>query len=98
MRTDDCDVLLTPVTLDAAPAHSDFSALDNRTQTTRQDFCTQPANLAGLPAATVPVTLARETGLPISLQVVGQFGGEQAVLELAKWIENRVDFPMLYLL
>ena len=86
------------MTLSEAPRHSDFAALDNRTQTTRQDFCTQPANLAGLPAATVPVRLTEDQGLPVSLQVVGPFGGEQRVLELAKWIENRVDFPMLCLL
>ena len=42
------DVLLTPVTLSPPPLFSEFSNVDNRTQTATQDFCTQPMNLAGL--------------------------------------------------
>lgn len=44
---DGYDVLLTPVTLSAAPKYSDFIQLDNRTQTAIQDYCTQSTNLAG---------------------------------------------------
>lgn len=41
------DVLLAPVTLSDAPLSSEFRAKDNRQQCAQQDFCTQPANLAG---------------------------------------------------
>jgi aspartyl-tRNA(Asn)/glutamyl-tRNA(Gln) amidotransferase subunit A len=41
------DVLLTPVTLTEAPRYADFSKKDNREQCATQDYCTQPANLAG---------------------------------------------------
>ena len=41
------DLLLTPVTLSAAPTYSEFVQLDNRTQTSIQDYCTQSANMAG---------------------------------------------------
>ena len=63
------DLLLTPATLCTAPTFREFSRLDNRTQCTMQDYCMQPANLAGLPAATVPVKLSEDTSLPIGLQV-----------------------------
>ena len=64
------DLLLTPATLCTAPTFREFSRLDNRTQCTMQDYCMQPANLAGLPAATVPVKLSEDTSLPIGLQVL----------------------------
>jgi aspartyl-tRNA(Asn)/glutamyl-tRNA(Gln) amidotransferase subunit A len=44
---DGYDLLLTPVTLSAAPTYTDFIRLDNRTQTAVQDYCTQSANMAG---------------------------------------------------
>lgn len=41
------DFLLTPTTLTTAPLLSEFKSLDNRTQCATQDYCTQPANMAG---------------------------------------------------
>lgn len=92
----DVDLLLTPVTLSEAPKYSDFSTRDNRTQTATHDYCTQPVNLAGLPAATVPVKLSGNS-LPLGVQVIGNLGREDQVLSLAKWIEDRVEFPRLTL-
>ncbi len=92
------DVLLTPATLSAAPTFSQFTRLDNRTQTSKHDYCTQPVNLAGLPAATVPVTLSAGAGLPLGLQIVGRARREQDCLSLAKWLQNRLGFPQIKLL
>ena len=86
------DLLLTPATVSAAPKFSDFSDLDNRTQVTKQDYCTQPVNLSGLPAATVPVRLS-EDGLPLSLQLIAPFRGESRLLQLCHWLEQRFQFP-----
>lgn len=44
---DDVQVLLTPTTLSTAPRYSDFVKKTNRDQCALQDFCTQPANMAG---------------------------------------------------
>lgn len=41
------DVLLTPTTLSDAPRYEDFVQGSNRDQCAVQDFCTQPANMAG---------------------------------------------------
>lgn len=42
------DVILTPTTLTEAPLYADFIQNSNRDQCAVQDFCTQPANMAGL--------------------------------------------------
>ena len=86
------DLLLTPVTLSDAPSFKDFSSNDNRTQTAKYDYCTQPVNLAGVPAASIPVKLSNKS-LPLALQVIGSFGEDIKVLKLCKWLENRVHFP-----
>lgn len=41
------DLILTPTTLSDAPLYSDFTESSNRDQCAVQDFCTQPANMAG---------------------------------------------------
>ena len=91
---EDVDVLLTPVTLSPPPTFSNFSSVDNRTQTATQDFCTQPMNLAGVPALTLPVALSHQH-LPISLQLVAPWLQDHKLLQLATWIESQVNFPTL---
>lgn len=90
------DVLLTPTTLTDAPRYSEFILRDNREQCASQDYCTQPANMAGCPAITIPIKLS-EQGLPLSLQLMAQNYREGVLLAVAKWIENVVDFPCLKL-
>ncbi len=87
------DLLLTPVALSDAPSFKDFSSSDNRTQTAKHDYCTQPVNLAGLPAATLPVKLSKRS-LPLSLQIIGDRCQEQKVLQASKWLENRLNFHL----
>lgn len=40
-------ILLTPTTLTTAPLYNDFIQKTNRDQCALQDYCTQPANMAG---------------------------------------------------
>ena len=86
------DLLVTPVTLSDAPSFNEFSSCDNRTQTAKNDYCPQPANLAGLPAASIPVKLSKKS-LPIAMQVIGPFGHDNKVIDFCKWLENRIHFP-----
>ena len=90
------DLLLTPTTLSEAPRYHDFIAADNQTQCSVQDFCTQPANMAGIPAVSVPIKLSR-SGMPLSLQLMGPKLCEERILGVAKWIEDVVKFPRLML-
>ncbi|XP_068152080.1 glutamyl-tRNA(Gln) amidotransferase subunit A, mitochondrial [Drosophila tropicalis] len=88
------DILLTPTTLTEAPLFRDFSALSNRDQCAVQDFCTQPANMAGIPAVSIPVRLS-QSGLPLSLQLMSKSLNEQLLLNVARWIEAQVSFECL---
>lgn len=90
------DLLLTPTTLTEAPSYKEFVMLDNQTQCLIQDYCTQPANMAGLPAINVPIKLSRR-GLPLSLQLMAPLFHEQQLLSIAKFIEQIVQFPKLRL-
>lgn len=93
---DNVDLLLTPTTLTEAPRYDEFVSLDNQTQCLIQDHCTQPANMAGLPAINVPIRLSRG-GLPLSLQLMAPSFHERRLLTAAKWIEQTVRFPRLEL-
>jgi len=90
----DVDLLVTPVTTTDAPTFSSFSSSDNRSQMAIQDFCTQPINLAGLPALSLPVGLSGR-GLPLAVQLVGPSLQDSLLLAVASWLEDRLDFPTL---
>lgn len=88
------NVLLTPTTLSEAPIFRDFIQSSNRDQCAIQDFCTQPANMAGIPAISIPIRLS-ENKLPLSLQIMGPNLGEKQIFTVAKWIEQKVQFPSI---
>ncbi|CAL8090618.1 unnamed protein product [Orchesella dallaii] len=86
------DLLLTPCTLTTAPKYTDFLKWDNRKQSSVQDYCTQSANMAGVPALSMPIKLSQD-GLPLSLQLIGPRFSENKIFEMAKFVENLVRFP-----
>ncbi|KAG8123978.1 hypothetical protein E2320_019319 [Naja naja] len=88
------DILLTPTTLNQAMLYQEFIKEDNRTRSTQDDLFTQAANMAGLPAISVPSALSRK-GLPIGLQFIGRAFHELQLLTVARWFETQVQFPAL---
>lgn len=88
------DLLLTPTTLSDAPFLKEFLQNSNRDQCAVQDFCTQSANMAGIPAITIPIRLSSKN-LPLSLQLMGPKFSEMQMFQVAKWIESTVDFKSL---
>lgn len=88
------DMLLTPVTLSDAPTSAEFMSRDARAQSADQDFCTQPANMAGVPAVALPVRLSSR-GLPLSLQLIAPPFHEEILLGAASFIEEFAEFHRL---
>lgn len=91
---DRVDMLLTPTTLTDAPLYGDFVSKHNRDQCAFQDYCTQPANMAGIPAVSIPICLSKNK-LPLSLQLMGPSMSEELLLNVARKIESVVKFPNL---
>jgi aspartyl-tRNA(Asn)/glutamyl-tRNA(Gln) amidotransferase subunit A len=85
------DILLTPVTLSDAPLFSEFTEKDSRAQSADQDYCTQPANMAGIPALSLPVRLSKRN-LPLSLQLMAPHFDDETLLDVAHLLEKELNF------
>lgn len=80
------DSIVLPTSLSTAPIlGEDFDYND--------DMCTITANLAGLPAISHPVGLAK--GLPVGLQIIGQHFAESALLNATHLFQQVSDFHQL---
>jgi aspartyl-tRNA(Asn)/glutamyl-tRNA(Gln) amidotransferase subunit A len=86
---DKVDCLLTPVAPSAAFAIGEKS--DDPIAMYLNDVFTVPANLAGLPAVSVPAGLSAD-GLPLGLQVIGRAFDEVMVLRVGEVIERAAGF------
>ncbi len=80
-----CDVLLAP-TVPQTAFPLGYSG-GNPIETYLSDICTVPANIAGLPAVSVPCGVDGK-GLPIGLQIIGDRFNESAVLSAALFAEK----------
>jgi aspartyl-tRNA(Asn)/glutamyl-tRNA(Gln) amidotransferase subunit A len=79
-----CDAVATPTT--PAPAFRFGEKTENPLQMYLEDVFTVPANLAGLPALSVPCGLA--SGLPVGLQLVGRPFEEETLLRLGHSLQT----------
>jgi aspartyl-tRNA(Asn)/glutamyl-tRNA(Gln) amidotransferase subunit A len=78
------DAIVTPTT--PTPAFRLGEKLDDPLAMYLSDVFTVPANLAGLPALSVPCGRSGD-GLPIGLQVMGPPGGEALIFRVARAVE-----------
>jgi len=83
------DCLLTPTAPSAAFAIGDHR--DDPVAMYLNDVFTIPANLAGLPAISVPAGLNAD-GLPLGLQVIGRAFDEETVLRAGHALERAANF------
>lgn len=81
------DVLLSPTSPTVAFPLGE--RLDDPLKMYMADLCTIPANLAGIPAISVPCGLAQ--GLPVGLQVMGPAFSEELILKVAYAYEQSTD-------
>jgi aspartyl-tRNA(Asn)/glutamyl-tRNA(Gln) amidotransferase subunit A len=85
-----CDALLTPATPSAAFPLGAKETMDP-VQMYLNDVFTVTANLAGVPAMSVPAGLDKD-GLPLGLQLIGRTLDEGTLFSLAGAIEKAADF------
>lgn len=83
-----CDVLLTPVTPNTAPKLGE--SLADPMKMYLSDLYTVPANLAGLPALSMPCGVDGQ-GLPVGAQLMGPRFGEQVLLNTAYAYQQETD-------
>ncbi len=84
-----CDALLTPATPSAAFAYGEKSG--DPVEMYLNDVFTVTANLAGVPAISVPAGLDSQ-GLPLALQVIGKTLDEETCLRVAAALEDAAGF------
>ncbi|KAJ2725398.1 Trimeric GatFAB AmidoTransferase(AdT) complex subunit [Coemansia sp. Benny D115] len=77
------DVLLFPTATDTAPPLEGHEA--NPAASYVNDVMTVPANLAGLPAISVP--FGSEAGMPLGLQLMAQYGDDELLLQIARHLQ-----------
>jgi aspartyl-tRNA(Asn)/glutamyl-tRNA(Gln) amidotransferase subunit A len=83
------DALLTPTAPSAAFAQGEN--MDDPIKMYLNDVFTVPANLAGVPAVSVPAGLD-SNGLPLGLQVIGKPFDEETLFAVAGAIEQAAGF------
>ena len=86
------DALLTPTAPSAAFAQGEN--MDDPIKMYLNDVFTVPANLAGVPAISIPSGLDAN-GLPLGLQVIGKVFDEETVFAVAAEIERAAGFTAL---
>lgn len=84
-----CDAILTPTT--PSPAFAIGERQDDPVTMYLNDVFTVPANLAGLPAISLPAGLT-EDGLPLGLQIIGRAFDEQTMFRVAGVLESAAAF------
>ena len=89
------DQAFAKVDLLFAPVHAmtafKFGAMTNKLQMDLQDYFTCPANLAGIPAISVPCGFSNEK-LPISFQLIGPKFSEQTLFNVAHAYEQENEW------
>ncbi|MDA9607404.1 Asp-tRNA(Asn)/Glu-tRNA(Gln) amidotransferase subunit GatA [Candidatus Actinomarina] len=85
----DVDFLISPTTPTAAFKAGEKTS--NPLEMYMSDLCTIPANLAGLPAISIPTGLSNEN-LPLGVQVMSKPLTDLSLLSFSEIIEKEVDF------
>lgn len=96
-ETEQVDLLLTPTAPTLPPTVEETQA-QSPVESYMNDVFTVPASLAGLPAISIPVPLSRKwrDGMDeddvntAGMQLIGQFGDDETVLEAAELLEQFV--------
>ncbi|MCH7499725.1 MAG: Asp-tRNA(Asn)/Glu-tRNA(Gln) amidotransferase subunit GatA, partial [Nitrospinae bacterium] len=83
-----CDLMVGPVA--PAPAFKQGEKLDDPLQMYLSDIFTISANLAGIPAMSIPCGQSKNN-LPIGLQLMGKHFDEETLLNIAHQFQKTTD-------
>lgn len=86
-----CDIILTPVAL--TPAFPIGQNIDDPLAMYFSDIFTLSANLAGIPGLSAPCGFSKD-GLPVGMQLLGNFFDEQTLLTAAFHFEQAADVDL----
>lgn len=81
----DVDIILSPISPNVAPKIGEHL---NSMDMYLNDIYTIGVNLAGLPAICIPVS--KSNGLPVGIQLIGNYFNEQSILDLALHIQKEI--------
>lgn len=84
------ELIMCPTTIGGA---FKFGTKSDPVEMYKTDLLTVAANLAGLPAISIPIGFD-ESGMPLGLQIIGQQGDDEKVLSLAKLIQTGTDWHL----
>ena len=91
----DVDYLISPTT--PTPAFKFGEKTENPLEMYMSDLCTIPANLAGIPAISIPTGLSKED-MPLSIQLMSPARTDSSLLEFSETIEKLLSFNQRTLL
>ncbi|RLN96450.1 hypothetical protein BBJ28_00025424, partial [Nothophytophthora sp. Chile5] len=89
------DVLLTPTTPSGPFLLHNKETTEDPVGMYLNDVMTVPANMAGVPAISLPAALTSEGDYPLGLQLMGARKTENRVLQVANALEQRASFADL---
>jgi len=85
----DVDYLISPTT--PTPAFKFGEKTENPLEMYMSDLCTIPANLAGLPAISIPTGLSSKN-MPLSIQLMSPARTDSSLLKFSEKLENLISF------
>lgn len=94
-ETQGIDVLLTPTTPSGPFALHNKQVKEDPVGMYLNDVMTIPANMAGVPAISIPASLTTSGDLPLGLQLIGARKTEDKVLQVANALEQHAKFASL---
>ncbi|CEF65727.1 Glutamyl-tRNA(Gln) amidotransferase subunit A, mitochondrial [Strongyloides ratti] len=85
--SNECDIILTPVTSSTPPSYKSYNE-DKINCERKDDYFTQSANMAGIPAISLPAFKNQTNGISLSVQLMMNFDMDDTLLDVSKLLEK----------
>ena len=85
------DILISPTS--PITAFDIGAMIDDPLTMNQNDICTMPANIAGIPAISIPCGIS--DGLPVGFQIMGPHFSDLKIINIAKEFEKHIELNIL---